>query len=183
MGINMGAVFGGLAKSLDDRLKDDMRRTGERSDRVRDYHITRASSKQDKFDKWVPVFLSMLVNIAYKTQGKVNDKKCVLEPTNKYREGQDHFQEFANDKIITLDEDDVENSKLILINVLFDEYKNWYKDNHGNNNHKKRSELKSYMDKKFHKYWVEGTTYSKRGWRGIQVIDSCSIDSDRDELD
>ena len=32
------------------------------------------------------------------------EPKEVKEYTNKYREGQDHFQEFANDKIITLEE-------------------------------------------------------------------------------
>tara|TARA_R110000823_G_scaffold286323_2_gene404638 strand:- start:2088 stop:3179 length:1092 start_codon:yes stop_codon:yes gene_type:complete len=64
MGLNMGAVFGGLAKSLDDRLKDDMRRTGERSDRVRDYHVTRASSKQDKFDKEQEELQEVLENLS-----------------------------------------------------------------------------------------------------------------------
>ena len=141
-------------------------------------------SLNEKFDDWAEPFMSILVHVYMANKNKdLIEPSEVKEYTNKYREGQDHFQEFANDKIITLEEDDVENSKLILINVLFDEYKNWYKDNHGNNNHKKRSELKSYMDKKFNKYWVEGTTYSKRGWRGIKILDSCSIDSDRDELD
>ena len=51
MGINFGSFVGGLAKSLDERLKDDMRRTAERSDRVREYHVTRASRKEERFEE------------------------------------------------------------------------------------------------------------------------------------
>ena len=51
MAINFGSFVGGLAKSLDDRLQDDMRRSAERSDRVREYHVTRATRKQERFEK------------------------------------------------------------------------------------------------------------------------------------
>jgi len=41
----------GIAKSVDERLKDDMRRTAERSDRVREYHVTRATRKEERFEE------------------------------------------------------------------------------------------------------------------------------------
>ena len=50
-GIKLGDFVGGLAKSLDERLQDDMRRTADRSDRVRDYHVTRATRKQERFEE------------------------------------------------------------------------------------------------------------------------------------
>ena len=50
-GFNIGSFIGGVAKSLDERLKDDMRRTAERSDRVREYHVTRASRKEERFEE------------------------------------------------------------------------------------------------------------------------------------
>lgn len=50
-GFGLGSFIGGLAKSLDERLQDDMRRTAERSDRVREYHVTRATRKQERFEE------------------------------------------------------------------------------------------------------------------------------------
>jgi len=50
MSILRGFVTG-ISKSLDERLKDDMRRTAERSDRVREYHVTRASRKEERFEE------------------------------------------------------------------------------------------------------------------------------------
>ena len=63
-GFNIGSFVGGLAKSLDDRLKDDMRRTGERSDRVRDYHVTRASRKEERFEAEQKELEETLSNLA-----------------------------------------------------------------------------------------------------------------------
>jgi len=64
MGINMGAIVGGIAKSLDERLKDDMRRTSERSDRVREYHVTRASRKEERFEAEQKELEETLSNLA-----------------------------------------------------------------------------------------------------------------------
>ena len=50
-GIKLGDVVGGLAKSLDERLKDDMRRTDERSDRIKEFHVRRGIEKQERFEK------------------------------------------------------------------------------------------------------------------------------------
>lgn len=57
-------VLGGAAKSLDDRLKNDMRRTEERSDRVRDYHITRKRTREERFDKEQRDLQDTLTNLA-----------------------------------------------------------------------------------------------------------------------
>ena len=60
----MGAIVGGIAKSLDERLKDDMRRTAERSDRVREYHVTRASRKEERFEAEQKELEETLSNLA-----------------------------------------------------------------------------------------------------------------------
>jgi len=64
MGINFGSFVGGLAKSLDERLQDDMRRTAERSDRVREYHVTRAARKQERFEEEQKELQEVLENLS-----------------------------------------------------------------------------------------------------------------------
>ena len=49
--IAFGDVLGGVAKSLDDRLKDNIKRTNDRSERIREYHVTRGQRKQEEFEK------------------------------------------------------------------------------------------------------------------------------------
>ncbi len=64
MAINFGSFVGGLAKSLDDRLQDDMRRTAERSDRVREYHVTRAARKEERFEEEQKELQEVLQNLS-----------------------------------------------------------------------------------------------------------------------
>lgn len=52
-----------------------------------------------KFPKWAPVLLSLLVNIAYKTQGKVDDVDIVVEATKSYREDQDILFQFYREMV------------------------------------------------------------------------------------
>ena len=47
-----------------------------------------------KFDEWLPVFTALLVDIAYKTQGKVKDCDMVMAASNKYRGSQDYLGKF-----------------------------------------------------------------------------------------
>ena len=54
----------------------------------------------EKFKIWAPILLSMLVDIAYKTQGKVIDVDIVTSATDKYRDDQDIYLEFINQCIV-----------------------------------------------------------------------------------
>jgi len=62
--VKFGDVISGAAKSLDDRLKDDMRRTQERSERVREYHITRKRAKEERFETEQRDLKDVLNNLA-----------------------------------------------------------------------------------------------------------------------
>lgn len=62
--MKLGSFIGGLAKSLDERLQDDMRRTQERSERVRDYHIRRSTEKQERFEAEQRELEEVLTNLA-----------------------------------------------------------------------------------------------------------------------
>lgn len=63
-GFGLGSFIGGIAKSLDERLKDDMRRTAERSDRVREYHVTRAARKEERFEEEQKELQEVLQNLS-----------------------------------------------------------------------------------------------------------------------
>ena len=54
----------------------------------------------EKFDIWAPIFMSMLVNIAFEKNGIVNDCDIVMAKTKEYRESQDYMSEFVKDRII-----------------------------------------------------------------------------------
>lgn len=68
---------------------------------IKDYkHQFKIDKKLDeKFKQWAPVMLSMLTEIAFKTQGRVNDVDMVMESTQKYRSEQDIILEFHNSVI------------------------------------------------------------------------------------
>ena len=61
------------------------------------YHIDRKI--EEKFAEWAPIFMSLLVDIGFKTGGRVNDCKQVMAVSDRYRESQDYLTEFAKEKI------------------------------------------------------------------------------------
>ena len=115
----------------------------------------------EKFKHWVPVFLSMLVEIAYETQGKVKDAECVLEPTKTYRNGQDIFLEFCNAFIIDSSEDNTH----VKIGDIADVFKQWHTNEYGNQRSAPNNkELREYLERKYGKC-------TKSGWSHIAVKD------------
>ena len=127
-------------------------------------------SLNEKFDDWAEPFMSMLIDIYNKNKHMdLREPDEVREYTNKYRDQNNHFKEFINDKIEILADD--QSDYVIGDSQLFTEYKMWYKDNLGTNQGQKRQkDLKIFMDKEFGDYWVEGVNYTKRGYRGIRII-------------
>ena len=102
----------------------------------------------EKFERWAPVFAAMLVQIAYETQGLVEDCDIVLASSNKYRDGQD------KDKIRENIGGEIKKTELI------EEFKQWY-ISHFNKSIPKGIELYEFMDKKYGKY--------KSGWHNISI--------------
>jgi P4 family phage/plasmid primase-like protien len=54
----------------------------------------------ENFNRWREIALSMLVEIAIKTGGKVADCDAVFASSNKYKATQDHFTAFFGEKIV-----------------------------------------------------------------------------------
>ena len=108
----------------------------------------------NNFKKWAPVFFGMLVDIAFKTKGKVEDCDIVMASANKYRASQDYLTEFFNERI-------VENSEQRLLKtVVYNDFRIWYTDNHGKGVPKGK-ELYEFLDKRLGKY--------KGGWKGYTL--------------
>jgi len=122
------------------------------------YQFKKDLNLYQKFKFWAPVFLSMLVEKAFETQGKVTDRPCVLEPTNKYRKEQDILLEFCNSCIVD-EPGEVGNLKVGVINNLFTE---WFKNEYGKSNSINTKELRDYLEKKYGKY-------PKSGWSNIHI--------------
>jgi P4 family phage/plasmid primase-like protien len=99
----------------------------------------------EKFTLWAPVLASMLVNIVYETEGKVNDVKIVTAVSDKYREGQDYLTEFAKEKISR------KRDKSIKKTEIMEEFKKWYIMQYGRNNIPNGKEITDYMNKQYGK--------------------------------
>ena len=123
----------------------------------------------EKFITWAPVFMSILCNITFNTQGIVKDVKSVLSISDKYREGQDYLAEFIKDKVVKKFDSKIKKTEIL------EEFKKWYISNCGKtNNIPKGKEITDCMDRLFGK--------CNRGkWLNVELIyDNCDYDDDDD---
>ena len=109
-----------------------------------------------KFDKWVPVFTSMLINICNKKNGVVDDCEMVLRASNKYRGSQDYLGKFFMETIVKAE------SKNLTISNTYEAFKEWYANMGYGRNIPRRGELQSLLEKKL-------GIYPKTGWRGYTI--------------
>jgi len=124
-----------------------------------------------KFDKWAPVFMSMLVELAKKTRGNVEDCKMVMASSDQYREGQDYLAEFSRDKIHKTKGGRIRKTE------LREHFREWYVANYGRNVPKQR-ELDDYMCKRFGP--CRTGSGKKNGWHNVSIIDD-DYDEDYDD--
>jgi len=121
-----------------------------------------------KFNDWKEVFMSMLIDIAFTTNGKVNDCPMVLAASNEYRNSQDYFADFIRDVMVTDPNGRVSKTEVV------QEFKSWYEANCGRNVPNIK-DLRAYMDKRFGKYEV------KKAWMGITINYRRNTASDSDD--
>ena len=107
--------------------------------------------------------MSMLVEIVYKTKGRVTDCDEVLMVSNKYRENQDHFSGFMTEKLKE------EQGAKIKKTELSESFKEWYMLNHGRGV-PKPSELFEKMNQQY-------GVYIRGGWHNVKLI----YDEDSDD--
>ena len=112
----------------------------------------------EKFLLWAPIFASMLVDIGFRTGGRVTDCRQVLAVSDKYRESQDYLAEFAKEKIQKTDE-----KRCIKKTEIIEEFKNWYIINYGRTSLPNGKEMTDYMDKMYGRC-------NKGKWVGVQIV-------------
>lgn len=135
------------------------------------YVFIKDKGLKDKLPEWAPVFASMLMQIAFETQGIVKDCDMVVASTVKYRHGQDHISAFVKDKIV----------KCVGRNLkktgVWEDFKLWMQQNQGGSKLPKGTDLYEYMDKKFGKY------KSNTGWSNIDFVERKEEDDDEADAD
>tara|TARA_B100001758_G_scaffold205320_1_gene185553 strand:+ start:8911 stop:11679 length:2769 start_codon:yes stop_codon:yes gene_type:complete len=128
----------------------------EEGDKEKPYQFKVDKKIDKKFDIWAPVFMGMLVERAFVTQGIVEDCDMVLASSAQYRADQDYLAEYVKDQI-------VENPmKSILVSDLKKQFKTWYENHHDKKTMPKLKEIENYISKRFGK--PKG---SPKEWEGI----------------
>jgi P4 family phage/plasmid primase-like protien len=112
---------------------------------------------EDKFPQWIPIFMAMLVELAYKNRGNVEDCNMVMASSEQYREGQDYLAEFVKEHIKREDDYCIKKTE------LRETFKQWYISNY-DRNVPKVSEINDYMNKRF------GCCKPGKGWSNVKII-------------
>ena len=109
-----------------------------------------------KFPIWAPVFISMLIERAFKTNGLVNICQAVKASSSSYRNTQDYYSEFVFYKVKKTAGGKIKETS------LYEVFKIWFQLHHGKNVPKGR-DLFEFMNKKFGK--------KQRGiWNNVSII-------------
>lgn len=122
---------------------------------------------KEKFNSWKEIFASMLVEIAYKTEGNVEDCDKVMSSSNQYRKGQDILNEYLQERVET------HPMGCITKGQLGSNFKEWYTLNYGTGKSNNVKDLVLAMDKRFHKN-IGGV------WKGVHFI-QIKIGQDEDD--
>jgi len=131
--------------------------TPVQGDPEKPYQFLKDTKINEKFPVWREVFIAMLVDIAFKTEGLVHDCPRVLSASNSYKEKNDYIAEFIRDRMISDPDGKVSKSEIT------NEFSMWYKSIHGSNGAPSSKKVHTYMDKKY------GSYDKKRAWTGIRI--------------
>lgn len=125
------------------------------------YQYKKVDSFDEKFKSWAPIFMSMLVDKAFKTKGIVKECSIVRIARDNYRNEQDVVSEFISERLTPCENGSVKKSEIV------NDFNDWYRGRyHGKIN--KTKELYTYMDKTYiGKKNVKGSVTS---WTGVKVF-------------
>ena len=107
----------------------------------------------EKFKAWAPVLLSMLVEIAFEKQGRVDDVDMVMESTQLYRQDQDIVLEFHNSMINPTPS---ANGHTVKQRDLIAKFRDWFSKMYVGITAPNGKELVKYFESKYGKYPTNG---------------------------
>ena len=142
----------------------------EKIKKERDNVFLKDKEMKNKIEKWIPMFLSMLIEIAQETKGKVEDCEAVLKESNAYRQQQDYIAAFVDEKIMKGKSNDC-----VIKTDIQNEFKQWY-ENEYNKKAPSNKKLAAHLKKK---YGQPKKINGRLGWRGIKIV--YAYDSDEEE--
>jgi P4 family phage/plasmid primase-like protien len=122
---------------------------------------------KEKFCQWKEVFASMLVEIAYKMEGNVEDCEKVLSSSKSYRKGQDVLSEYVFERIQAYPTGCITKGQLV------SDFKEWFSLNYGNGKMNNAKDLVSAMDRHFGKN-------SAGIWKGARFAPIVVMDNEDD---
>ena len=128
------------------------------------YQFKKIDNLDLKFDEWKFVFMAMLVEKAFMTNGICKVCDIVSASSNQYRQNQDVLAEFIGEKISK----DV-SCKLKKSTVCY-EFTEWYRSTYGGRVNKTK-ELYAVMDKQF-------GVCKNNAWNGITIVSAINMNND-----
>lgn len=123
----------------------------------------------EKFAVWKEIFMSMLVNIAFESNGLVEDCDMVLQSSHKYRQSQDFMALYVEERIV------VDACGQISIKELNEDFRDWYSKMYGRACSANARELHEYIEKHCRKMTKSGKF---KGWNGIAIRRDNLVDDD-----
>jgi len=138
------------------------------------YQFPKDKNLKDKLKIWAPVFISMLVKLAFENQGIVEVCDVVKASSDKYREGQDHISAFINEMV------GKKEGGFIKKTELCEQFKMWFQEQQGSRKMPKGSELCEYMDIKYGK---SKKTILGSCWSDVKIMYYSDEQPQKNEVD
>ena len=133
------------------------------SPKPEDFQFKVDRNLKENFEKWAPVFMSKLVELAIKTKGVIKECSSVMAKSKEYRDEQDHIGTFIDECIVRDGSDNMINKAIV--NAQYD---GWYRKNFAGGGRRKEAprEIHKVIDRLFGEQIVfEGM----KGWKGLAI--------------
>ena len=138
-------------------------------DKDKPYQFKLDRAIDEKFDRWKEVFASMLVDVAFKTLGRVKDCDIVMSKSNEYRKSQDYLSEYVSERIMQAEDGRVKKME------LNNDFNKWYSINYGGRGPNTK-DLHEYVNKEF------GRIHNQV-WKGIRIRYETEDDGGEENMD
>ena len=129
-------------------------------DKDKPYQFLKEDSFDQKFAIWAPVFMAMLVEIAYETQGSLPLCSVVKLASESYRRKQDYIAAFIEENV-----EKATSVEYLKKTELINKFNEWYLGEYGIKLLGKTQEIYSAVDKTFGAYKTSPTP----GWCGARL--------------
>jgi P4 family phage/plasmid primase-like protien len=126
------------------------------------YQYKRDDNLKEKFTKWAPVFMAMLVEIAFVYQGSVPMCDYVKKASEFYRKREDYVASFMDDNLEPCPPNPYERLQKSQVNRVFTE---WYMVEYGTKPMGKQNVVYDAIVKKYGEY----KSQPSQGWDGVRL--------------